>query len=82
MESPKLLPMLGGGHADEPEVDQVAQTGHDWVEEQAESVQTEKLLYSAPGNVVCIFICISLKFSYHRHELPSPKNWCLKLFKY
>ena len=69
MESPKLLPMLGGGHADEPEVDQVAQTGHDWVEEQAESVQTEKLLYSAPGNVVCIFICMSLKFSYHRYFL-------------
>ena len=47
--------MLGGGYADEPEVDQVAQCGHEGVEEQAEEEDSEELPLSILENVVSIF---------------------------
>ena len=77
--------MLGGGHADEPEVDQVAQTGHDWVEEQArERSDGKTALFGSRKCRLYLHMYLVKVFipSLFSHELPSPKNWCLKLFKY
>ena len=42
---------VGDGHVDEPEVDQVAQGGHEGIEEQTEDDRTDELIPSKLENV-------------------------------
>ena len=87
LQSGKLhvVAIAGGGHVHEPEVDQVAQGGHEGVEEQAEKDHLDELLppelewfvSSSVRNKSSILITFVISLL---TLFPNPKNWCLKLY--
>ena len=48
-----VVAILGGGNVHEPQVDQVAQGGHEGVEEQTENDRTDELI---PSNLESVFM--------------------------